>query len=50
MFELETQLEKLEEQPNPSATTKDAIRTMRTELNRLKREVYEQLGPWDIVR
>ncbi|MEZ5941885.1 MAG: acetyl-CoA carboxylase carboxyltransferase subunit alpha [Planctomycetaceae bacterium] len=50
IFELETQLEKLEEQPNPSATTKDAIRTMRTELNRLKREVYEQLGPWDIVR
>ena len=50
IFDLESQLLKLEEQSQPTPSTKDAIRTMRTQLNRLKREVYEQLNPWDIVR
>ncbi|MCA9088710.1 MAG: acetyl-CoA carboxylase carboxyltransferase subunit alpha [Planctomycetaceae bacterium] len=50
IFDLEEQLEKLEQQPNPSTTMKDSIRAMRAELNRVKREIYEQLNPWDIVR
>jgi acetyl-CoA carboxylase carboxyl transferase subunit alpha len=50
IYELETQLEKLELQTNPSPATSEAIRNMRTELNRLKREVYDQLTAWDVVR
>lgn len=50
IYELETQLEKLELQANPSPATSEAIRNMRTELNRLKREVYDQLTAWDVVR
>jgi acetyl-CoA carboxylase carboxyl transferase subunit alpha len=50
IYELELQLEKLESQPNPSATTKEAIRNMRVELTRLKREIFENLEPWEIVK
>jgi acetyl-CoA carboxylase carboxyl transferase subunit alpha len=50
IYELELQLEKLETQPNPSATTKEAIRNMRVELTRLKREIFENLEPWEIVK
>lgn len=50
IYELESQLEKLEAQPNPTANAKDAIRNMRVEINRMKREIFENLGPWEIVR
>ena len=50
IYELEAQLEKLEAQPNPTPATKDAIRNMRVELTRMKREIFENLGPWEIVQ
>ncbi len=50
IYELEAQLEKLETQPNPTATTKAAIRNMRVELNRLKREIFDGLDAWDTVQ
>ncbi|HUG90554.1 MAG TPA: acetyl-CoA carboxylase carboxyltransferase subunit alpha [Planctomycetaceae bacterium] len=49
IYELESQLEKLEAQPNPTAASKDAIRKMRIEINRMKREVFANLDPWEIV-
>ncbi len=48
--ELEDQLEKLEALPNPTPATKDAIRKMRTQVNRMKREVYDNLNAWEIVQ
>lgn len=48
--DLELQLEKLEAEPNPSPATKDAIRAMRLEITRLKREVFDRLSPWEIVQ
>ncbi len=50
IFDLEKQLESLESQPNPTATTKESIRNIRTELTKLKRETYDQLDPWQIVQ
>lgn len=50
IYELETQLEQLEAQPNPTPNTKDAIRNMRNEINRMKREVFSHLSPWDVVQ
>ncbi len=50
IFDLEKQLESLEAQPNPSVGTTEAIRNMRTELIKLRREIYDQLGPWEIVQ
>jgi acetyl-CoA carboxylase carboxyl transferase subunit alpha len=50
IHDLEVQLEKLEAEPDPSTNTTDAIRRIRVELTRLKREVYDNLNPWDIVR
>lgn len=49
IVELEDQLEKLEAQPNPTPAIKDAIRKMRVQINRMLREVYQQLKPWEIV-
>ena len=49
IHELELQLEKLEAQPSPTATTKEAIRNMRVELTRMKRDVFENLTPWETV-
>jgi len=48
--ELETKLEELEAQPNPTPATRDAIRTMRLEINRMKREVFDNLQPVEIVK
>ena len=48
--DLEKQLETLEAQPNPTAATKESIRNMRTELTKLRRETYDQLGPWEVVQ
>ncbi|MBW3541406.1 MAG: acetyl-CoA carboxylase carboxyltransferase subunit alpha, partial [Planctomycetes bacterium] len=50
IFELTAQLEKLEAQPNPTAAAKDSIRKMRTELNRMTREVFSNLDPWETVK
>ena len=48
--ELEAQLESLEAERDPSPATRDAIRKIRVELQRVKREIYENLSPWDIVQ
>lgn len=50
IFELEAQLERLEAQASPTATAKDVVRQMRVEISRLKREVFENLNPWEIVQ
>ncbi len=50
IVDLEKQLETLEAQPNPTAAILESIRNMRTELTKLRREIYEQLGPWEIVQ
>lgn len=49
-MDLERQLETLEGEPNPSDVTKGAIRKMRVEIQRLKREVYENLTLRETVR
>lgn len=48
--ELEDQLSKLEAQPNPTSNTTDAIRNMRTEIQRMRREIFDNLGPWEMVQ
>jgi len=50
IYELEAHLSELESQPNPTPTTKDAIRNMRVEVARMKREIFENLDPWDVVK
>lgn len=50
IYDLEQQLQKLEDQPNPTPSTKEAVRNMRVEITRLKREIFEDLTPWDIVQ
>ena len=50
IHELELQLQKLAADPNPSANIKDAVRKIRLELTRLKREIYAQLSPWETVQ
>ena len=48
--EQEKQLEQLEAQLDPSAATKDAIRNLRLEITRKKREVFENLDAWETVQ
>lgn len=50
IFELEKQLAGLEAQPSPSAATRESIRNIRTELTKLKREVFDKLDPWQTVQ
>lgn len=50
IFKLETQLEQLGKELDPSPATKDAIRTLRVEITKRKREVFENLDPWEIVQ
>lgn len=50
LVDLEKQLEALEAIPNPSAEIREAIRNLRTELVRMRREIFDQLNPWEIVR
>lgn len=50
IFGLEAQLEELESQPDPSPATRDAIRNMRVEITRMKREVFDNLDPWETVK
>jgi len=49
IFELEQQLEKLENQADPPPSTRESIRNMRIEVNRMRREVFENLDPWQTV-
>ncbi|MBL8851552.1 MAG: acetyl-CoA carboxylase carboxyltransferase subunit alpha [Planctomycetaceae bacterium] len=48
--DLEAQLEALDAERDPTPETKDAIRNMRVDLTRMKREIYDNLSPWDIVQ
>lgn len=50
IYELESQLEKLESDPKPGPSTQEAIRRMRVELAQLTRERYENLDPWETVQ
>jgi acetyl-CoA carboxylase carboxyl transferase subunit alpha len=50
LTDLETHLEALETERDPSPETKESIRTMRVELQRMKREIYDGLSPWEIVQ
>ena len=50
IYELEQQLEILESQPDPTAGTKESIRNMRVEIARMKREIFENLNPWEICK
>jgi acetyl-CoA carboxylase carboxyl transferase subunit alpha len=48
--ELERQLEALEADPNPAAATKEAIRNLRLQINQQRRQTYENLDPWNVVK
>jgi len=50
IFELEDQLARLEEQPNPSPAVQDSIQRMRVEITRMTRERYDNLDPWETVK
>jgi acetyl-CoA carboxylase carboxyl transferase subunit alpha len=48
--ELERQLEALEAEPNPTPVTKEAIRNLRLRINQERRQTFENLDPWNIVK
>lgn len=48
--QLEENLQALETQPTPGAETLEAIKNMRAEIVRLRREIFENLDPWQIVQ
>jgi len=50
IYELEERLTALEAQPNTTPNSGEAIRNMRLELARMKREIFENLDPWDVVK
>ena len=50
IVELEDQLAKLESQSGPTPTTLESIRNMRVEIAKLKRDVFENLNPWETVQ
>ena len=50
IFDLEKQLLELELQPDPSPVVRESIRNIRTELTKLKREIFDKLNPWEIVQ
>lgn len=50
IHQLEQQLEQLEQQPQPTPATLEAIRNMRTEIQKMRREVFENLDAADIVK
>ncbi|MBT4867741.1 MAG: acetyl-CoA carboxylase carboxyltransferase subunit alpha [Planctomycetaceae bacterium] len=50
IFEMEEQLQKLQEQSNPSAHIKAAIRNLRVEIKRKTREIFDNLDPWQTVK
>jgi acetyl-CoA carboxylase carboxyl transferase subunit alpha len=48
--ELERELEALEAEPNPTAATREAIRDLRLRINQQRRQTFENLDPWNIVK
>lgn len=50
IHQLEQQLEQLEQQPNPTPATLESIRNMRAEIQKMRREIFENLDPWDVVK
>lgn len=50
IYEMEEQLAKLEAQPNPTPNVKEAIRNMRVEIARMKREIFDNLDAWQTVQ
>ena len=50
IYELEKQLATLEDRPNPTPAEKDIIRSMRTDIVKLKREIFEGLDAWQTVQ
>src|SRR5579864_3298589 len=48
--ELERQLETHESEPNPTASTREAIRNLRIQINQQRRQAFENLDPWNIVK
>lgn len=50
IVELEDQLSIMEGQPGPTPATLEAIRNMRVEIAKLKREVFDNLNPWETVQ
>ncbi len=50
IHQLEQQLEELEQQPNPTPATLEAIRNMRAEIQKMRREIFENLDAADIVK
>jgi len=49
IYKLEEQLERLEAEPSPSANLKEAIRNLRIEITRKRREIFENLDAWQTV-
>jgi acetyl-CoA carboxylase carboxyl transferase subunit alpha len=49
IYKLEAQLKQLESEPNPSANLKEAIRSLRVEIVRKRRESFENLDAWQTV-
>ncbi len=50
IVQLEQQLQQLESKDSLTPTTLDAVASMRQEILRLKREIYDNLDAWDIVQ
>ncbi|QDT98270.1 acetyl-CoA carboxylase carboxyltransferase subunit alpha [Gimesia aquarii] len=50
IYDLEEQLKKIEQEPDPTPNTKDAIRNMRLEITRMKREIFANLDAWDTCK
>jgi acetyl-CoA carboxylase carboxyl transferase subunit alpha len=48
--ELERQLEALEAEPNPTPSTREAIRNLRLQINQQRRQTFESLDAWNIVK
>jgi acetyl-CoA carboxylase carboxyl transferase subunit alpha len=50
MFELQVQINKLQQSGDGSAESAEEIRRLRTELAELTRKIYSSLSPWQTVR
>lgn len=50
LHELEAKLEALEAEIDPTPATREAIRGMRLELTRMRRDIFENLSPWEMVQ
>lgn len=47
---LEDRIEKLVAVPNPAPDVEAELRRLRVELSRLRREIFDHLDPWDVVK